>query len=101
MEETDSRKVMTPIHRFLNRSTVDDLLSFIHSLHLQYSLICNAKGSFRMEIFQEGMLKYAGSSKSAKSAIVNALASFLTTEGKDYHEYQIKGDEVAARGRRK
>ena len=92
------RKPINPLYRFLNRSSVDDLLAFIHSLHLQYSLVCNDKGGFRMEIRQEGMLQHAGSGGSAKTAIVGALASFLKVEDKDFHEYQRKGNGIAERG---
>lgn len=72
-------------------STTESLLAYLHQMDVHYVLRREQNGHYSMKIMRDGMLKYeSGSGNSAKSAIADAIAQFLTWEQKDFHEY-LKG----------
>ena len=85
-ELEDTREVITPLKRLLSQLPSDDLFAFIHAMHLSFALSCSKAGEFRMVIYKDGLSRYKGSNKSAKNAMIDALAQFLICEQKDFHE---------------
>lgn len=87
-EETDQRKIVTPLRRLLAETPFDQIISFLHQTRLQWYLVRKKSGGYKATIWMEGMVKYqAGSSKSARIALCDALSRFLTCEHADYHDY--------------
>lgn len=82
-------KEVSLLLKLLMDSSFENILSFLHQTKVQWYLTKNKRGVYRSTIWVEGKtLKYQGSStKSARVALLNPLARFLTKENKDYHEY--------------
>src|SRR5688572_15191040 len=93
MKDKSEARAISPLRRLLMNSTVDGLLGFLHQMSIQYVLKREPNGHYDMKIFRDGMMRYqAASGKSAKSAIADALAQFLSGEQKDFHGYFKKSE---------
>lgn len=89
----EAAKAISPLRRLLMNSSVDGLLGFLHQMKVQYVLKRDSNGHYEMKIFRDGMLRYqAASGTSAKSAVADALAQFLSGEQKDFHGYFKKSE---------
>lgn len=91
----EDAKSISPLRRLLMASDLDSLLAFLHQMKIQFVLKRESNGHYEMNIFGHGILQYrASSGRSAKSAVADALAKFLTGEQKDFHQYFKQPDDV-------
>jgi hypothetical protein len=84
-EEVERVRV-SPLTWLLIRSNTDDLLHFIDKLHLDLSSKPLGKGKVGVRLKSIGGFECESDGEGFKSALVRALAIFLCTEQRDYHE---------------
>lgn len=91
MKNKEDARTISPLRRLLMASDLDSLLAFLHQTNTRFTLRRGENGHYDMTIFRDGMLRYeAASGKSARSAVADSLAKFLSGEQRDFHEYFIK-----------
>jgi hypothetical protein len=84
----EPKKIVTPLQRMLMAVPYEHIFAFLHQSQIRFVISRQKKGFYVAKLFAEGMLEYSAISKeSARSALTNALARFLTTEKRDFHEY--------------
>jgi hypothetical protein len=91
------RKVVGALQKLLMETELEDLLSFLHELHLQYTVTVSPKGNFVCRLFKNKRIdgedtqvfSYdGGSNQSVRAAVCDAIADFLIRErNTDYHEW--------------
>ncbi len=85
-------KNVSLLKKLLMDTPFEHLLSFLHNTKLEWCLSKDKKQKYKAIVWVEGKtVQYRGSSgNSPRSALLDALASFLSKENKDYHEYLDK-----------
>lgn len=82
------RKVISPLKYLLIKLPWLDLVNFIDNTTASWNLTRNTGSRiYRARMHVSGSMEHIGSGANAKEALCNALASFLTHERKDIHEY--------------
>jgi hypothetical protein len=85
-------KKVSALARFLMWCNVEDLILFLHRMHLRYTIIGNDKKTqnkkedkFTVIIFKNKKFEYKSTNISMKSALADTLARFFINESEDYH----------------
>ena len=95
--DVESRKVVVPaLHKLLCGVSMDDLLIFIHALHLRFTLSTTDKGMYSCRLYKqvnnageiETIEEVKAGGKSPQAALINAMSDFLSASDADYHSYQ-------------
>lgn len=87
--------VVTALQKLLADQPIDDLLRFLHVLHVRFTLTTTDKGMYCCKVYkqykEDGVAvtwqEYKRGGKSPQTALRNAIAVFLTQEEGDYHDF--------------
>lgn len=92
MEPFEEKKTVSPLRRFLCELELNVMIDFIHSTKASWGVTRPEKPNdrrqsapYRARIQVPGHVEHTASGNTAKGAIANALASFLSFEQGDYH----------------
>ncbi|SRR6266446_5157546 len=98
----EERRVISPLKHFLMQCDMEVLIDYLHDVKASWGVtrpfnINDRKQSqvYRARIQVHGHFEHKASGDTAKSAICNAMASFLANENVDYHLLQVNGDAIA------
>ena len=91
----ENRRVVTALNALISSVPLDEMLVFLHRLHIRFSLVCHGKG-YQMRIFQHetdsaGVLRtvldYSASGDSPSTAIRNCMSEWLIHQDGDFHAF--------------
>lgn len=98
----ENRRVVTALGALLSSIPLEELLKFLHRLHIRFSLVCHGKG-YLMRIFQHEtdadgtvrtILDYSASGDSPMAAIRNCMSEWLVLQDGDYHTFMQDKERV-------
>lgn len=85
------RKTVTPLVKLLISVKLDMLLTFLNTMHLEWSLVRGADGSFEAEIWPAGdperVSWYGEHTYIPHHALAHAIGDMLLDSELDFHEY--------------
>ena len=98
--------MITALQKLFAEQPIDDLLRFLHRLHVRFSLTTTDKGQYCCRVYkqykEDGQAvtwqDYKRGGKSPQGALRNAIAVFLAGEEGDYHDF-INDDWIGKTGK--
>jgi hypothetical protein len=92
------RIVVTALHNLLFDVQLEQLLAFLHKLHMRFTLRTSEKGLYVCEVYKQAkddgsvatVEKFSAGGKSPKAALINTISEFLGGSYGDFHEYVIE-----------
>ncbi len=88
----NNKDIINPLLRILSTSSLEDKICWLNHIDVQWTLSRQKNGQYYAAIYFDGMVDYqcSGKKEGPNGVFSRVVASFLSNEKRDYHDYLNK-----------